>query len=86
MAVERWRSSEKYNLTGVHGAAVFRDLPEGTRLRMVTGEIVEILANARNGSNLIVKVLEDEKKPSSVGEEQYVLFTDVQEAVEEGVS
>jgi len=82
--VASWKPSGKYDLTGVHGAAVFRDLPEGTKLRMVGGSIVEILENARNGANLYVRVVENEANPSSVGEEEYVFFTDVQEAVEEG--
>ena len=72
---------KQYDLTGVHGAAVFRDLPEGLKLKMVTGEIVEIVANARNGANLIVRVLENEAKPSSVGDEEYVFFADVKEVV-----
>jgi len=74
-------TSKQYDLTGVHGAEVFRDLPEGLKLRMVSGAIVEILANARNGANLIVRVLENEANPSSVGEEEYVFFTDVAEVV-----
>jgi hypothetical protein len=72
---------KQYDLTGVNGAAVFRDLPEGLKLRMLTGEIVEIVANARNGANLIVKVVENEANPSSVGEEEYVFFADVKEVV-----
>ena len=63
---------------------MFRDLPEGLKLRMVDGAMVEIVANERNGANLIVKVLENAANPSSVGDEEYVLFTDVQEVVEEG--
>ena len=39
---------KKYDLTGVHGAEVFRDLPEGLKLRMLDGSVVEILANARS--------------------------------------
>lgn len=74
-------SSKQYDLTGIHGAQVFRDLPEGLKLRMVSGAIVEIVANARNGANLIVRVLEDEANPSSVGEEEYVFYTDVKEAI-----
>ena len=80
----QWKTSDKYDLTGVHGAEVFRDLPEGTKLRMEDGHIVEILENARNGANLLVRVVENESNPSSVGEEEFVFFTDVKEAVEEG--
>ena len=74
-------SAKKYDLTGVHGAEVFRDLPEGLKLRMVTGEIVEIVANAHDGAILIVRVVENEAKPSTVGEEQTVFYADVKEVV-----
>jgi hypothetical protein len=75
-------TSKKYDLTGVHGAEVFRDLPVGIKLRMLDGSIVEILANARNGANLIVKVVENEHNPSSVGNEEYVFFADVDKVVD----
>ena len=82
----QWKASDKYDLTGVNGAQVFRDLPEGIKLRMTTGQIVEILENARNGANLLCRVVENDENPASVGEEEYVFFTDVQEVVEEGAS
>src|SRR5437773_2497397 len=50
---------KQYDLTGVHGAEVFRDLPEGLKLRMVDGAIVEIVANAHDGAVLIVRTLEN---------------------------
>jgi hypothetical protein len=86
VAVTRWEPSNKYDLTGVNGAQVFRDLPQGIKLRMVTGQIVEILENAGNGANLLCRFVENEENPSSVGEEEYVFFTDVKEVVEEGAS
>ena len=73
---------KKYDLTGVHGAEVFRDLPEGLKLRMDDDRIVEILANARDGAVLVVKVVNNDKDPSSVGEEQTIFFADVREVVE----
>ena len=79
-----WVASKQYDLTGVHGAEVFRDLPEGANLRMVDGHIVEIVENARNGANLLVRVVENEDNPSSVGEDEFVFFADVKEAVEKG--
>lgn len=82
----QWKTSDKYDLTGVHGAQVFRDLPRGIKLRMVTRQIVEILENAGNGANLLCRFVENEENPSSVGEEEYVFFTDVKEVVEEGAS
>jgi len=74
-------TQKKYDLTGVNGAAVYRDLPEGLKLRMVTGEIVQILANAHDGAILIVKTIENEKNPSSVGDEQAIFYADVKEVV-----
>ena len=78
-----WVASKTFDLTGIDGAAVFRDLPEGTKLRMSDGHIVEIIENARNGANLLCKVVENEHAPSSVGEEEFVFFTEVAEVVEE---
>ena len=74
-------TSKKYDLTGVHGAEVFRDLPEGLKLKMATGEIVEIVANAHDGAILIVRVLENTANPSRVGGEETIFYTDVQEVV-----
>jgi hypothetical protein len=82
--VADWKPNANYDLTGIDGAKVFRDLPEGAKLRTAGGSIVEILENARDGATLLVKVIENEENPSSVGEEEYVFFADVQEAVEEG--
>jgi len=73
---------KKYDLSGVHGAEVFRDLPEGLKLRMVDGSIVEIAANAHDGAVLIVKVIESTANPASVGGEETIFFTDVKEVVE----
>jgi len=73
---------KKYDLSGVHGAEVFRDLPEGLKLRMVDGSIVEIVANAHDGAVLIVKVLESTENPGSVGSEDTIFFTDVKEVVD----
>ena len=73
---------KKYDLTGVHGAEVFRDLPEGLKLRMDDGSIVEITANAHDGAILMVKVVESTANPGSVGEEQTIFFTDVKEVVD----
>lgn len=74
--------SKQYDLTGVHGAEVFRDLPEGLKLRMNDDSIVQIVANARDGAVLIVKVLENAGNPASVGTEETILFVDVKEVVE----
>ena len=78
-----WVASKEFDLTGIEGAAVFRDLPEGTRLRMSDGHIVEIVENARNGANLLCKVVENEADSSAVGEEEFVFFADVVEVVQE---
>jgi hypothetical protein len=76
-------SKKKYDLTGVNGAHVFRELPEGLKLRLTDGSIVQIIANAKDGAILNVKVLERPNNPSAVGEEEFTYFTDVAEVVEE---
>ena len=70
----------KYDLSGVHGAEVFRTLPEGTRITLLNGAVGEITANARDGGFILVKFLEHPKDPSKIGEEDYVFFNEVREA------
>ena len=73
---------KKYDLSGVHGAAQFRTLPEGLKLKMANGSIGEIIGNAGDGAYVLVRVLVDPKDPKRVGEEQPVFFTDVVDVVE----
>jgi hypothetical protein len=55
-----------------------RDLPEGTKLKLKNGAVVEIVTNANDGGWLLGKFLEHEKEPAMVGTEDWVFFGDVQ--------
>jgi hypothetical protein len=72
--------SKKYNLSGQHGAEVFRTLPEGTKVKLINGAAGEITANPRDGGFILVRFLEHPQDPSKVGEEDYVFFNEVREA------
>ena len=72
--------SNKYVLSGQHGAEVFRALPEGTKIKLLNGAVGVITANAHDGGFILVKFLEHPKDPSKVGEEDYVFFNEVREA------
>jgi hypothetical protein len=75
-------SSKKYDLSGVHGAEVFRDLAEGLKVKLTSGAIAEITGNPHDGGFLLVKIVEDQGNPSNVGDEQAVFFQEVREVVE----
>ena len=75
-------SSKKYDLSGVHGAEVFRDLPEGLQIRLTSGAIGEIIGNPHNGAILLLRIVQNDEDPSRVGEEEYVFYPDVKEVVE----
>jgi hypothetical protein len=70
-------SSKEYDLTGVHGAEQFRDLPEGLKVTLINGATGEIVGNPRDGAVLIVKILASPENPSEVGEEQAIFYPDV---------
>lgn len=72
---------DDYDLTGIHGAEVFRDLPEGVRLRMTDGSAAEIVANARDGAWLLVRITEDPDNPDRAGQEEHVFFADVESVI-----
>jgi hypothetical protein len=74
-------SSKQYDLSGVHGAEVFRDLAEGLKIRLTNGSVAEITGNPHDGGFLLVKIVEDETNPSNVGDEQAVFFHEVREVV-----
>jgi hypothetical protein len=73
--------AKTYNLSGVHGAEVFRDLDEGLKVRLTSGSVGEITGNPHDGGFLLVRIVEDESDPSIVGDEQAVFFEDVKEVV-----
>ena len=72
--------SKKYDLSGQHGAEVFRELPEGARITLLNGAVGEVTANPHDGGFILVKFLEHPKDPSKVGEEDYVFFNEVRGA------
>ena len=74
-------TSKKYDITGVHGAEVFRDLPEGLKLRMLDGALVEIVGNPHDGAVLVVRVVEPGERSPAVGEEDTIFFADVKEVI-----
>jgi hypothetical protein len=75
--------SAKYDLTGVHGAEVFRDLPDGVKLSLADGAIGEIIANAHDGAIVILRIVDSPKDPSRVGTEETVFYTEVNDVVED---
>jgi hypothetical protein len=72
--------SKKYDLSGRNGSEVFRTLPEGTKVKLVSGAAGEIIANPHDGGYILVKILEHPLEPSKVGDEDYVFFNEVREA------
>jgi hypothetical protein len=74
-------SSSDYDLTGIRGAEIFRELPEGTRLQLSDGAICEIAANAGDGAWVIVTIVEDPNNPDRVGAEEPVFYAEVQSVV-----
>ena len=72
--------AQKYDLSGQHGAEVFRTLPEGTKVKLVGGAAGEVTGNPHDGGFVLVKILEDPEDPSKVGQEDYVFFNEVREA------
>ena len=74
-------SPKQYDLSGIHGAEVFRDLAEGLKIRLTNGAIGEIVGNPRNGAILLIKILEHPEDPSKVGDEEAVFYPDVREVV-----
>jgi hypothetical protein len=73
--------SNEYDLTGVHGAEVFRTLPEGLKIELTNGAVGEITANPHNGAVLLVTYVEYPDNPAKVGEEEAVFFTSVKRVV-----
>ncbi len=70
-----------YDLSGVDGARVFRDLPEGIRLQLDDGSVVEIVGNPRDGANVVARIIECPADPSRVDEEDVVYYTEVKGVV-----
>jgi hypothetical protein len=55
----------------------FRDLPEGTIVRLRNGSTAEVTGNPRDGAWLIVKIVEPGPDLAQAGSEEMVFYTDV---------
>ena len=81
---ESWREDTltAREVTTRPAAEVFRDLPEGLKLKLTDGALAEIVGNPRDGAILLLKILEHPNDPSRVGGEEAVFYTDVKEVVD----
>jgi len=75
-------STKKYEINGIHGAEVFRDLPLGVKIIMQNGMVGEAIGNPHNGAIMQVRITEFPDEPSRVGEEEYVFYTEVKEVTD----
>jgi len=71
----------QYDLDGLGGPEAFRTLPEGVKLTLLNGARGEVIGNPGDGGFVLVKWLEHPQEPAKVGEEEYVFFNEVKEAV-----
>lgn len=72
------QSSENKDLTSSAAAFIFRDIPVGTKVRMVkedpwNGGVAEVVGNPRDGAWLLVKFIEH-PDASKVGTEDMLFF------------
>jgi hypothetical protein len=72
-------SKKKYDLSGIHGAEVFRTLAPGLKVTMDSGMVGEIIGNAGDGAILQIRVTANPEDPSRVGEDEFVYFGEVEE-------
>ena len=75
-------STQKYDIGGVHGAEVFRDLPLGLKITMNSGMVGEIVGNPHDGAVMMIQITENPEDPSRVGEEEYIFYTEVKEVTD----
>jgi hypothetical protein len=73
--------AQKYDLSGLDTIDVWCKLREGTTLTLINGAVAEIIANPQDGGFVLVRFSEHPQDPSKVGEEDYIFFNDVKEAV-----
>jgi hypothetical protein len=72
-------ASKEYDLSGPNGAVVYRNLPEGLKVRLTNGALGEITGNPHDGAYLLVRIMENSADPSKVGNDEIVFFSDVKE-------
>lgn len=70
-------SSSGYDPNSTEAAFVYRDLPEGARVKLKNGAVAEITGNPRDGAWLLIRFIEH-PDPSKVGQDDMVFFTDVE--------
>jgi hypothetical protein len=75
-------STKKYEINGIHGAEVFRDLPLGVKIIMQNGMVGEAIGNPHNGAIMQVRITEYPDEPTRVGEEEYIFYTEVKEVTD----
>jgi hypothetical protein len=73
--------AQKYDLSGLDTIDVWCKLPEGTTLTLINGAVAEIIANPQDGGFVLARFTEHPEDPSKVGEEDYIFFNEVKEAV-----
>ena len=59
-----------------------RDMPEGTKLELKNGDLVEVALNAKDGGWLVARYLECENNPALVGTEEWIFFAEVAAEIE----
>lgn len=64
------------------GSPMLRAVPEGTKLSLTDGSIVEVVGNPGNGGWLLVRYLESPSGSPAVGDEEWVFYSDVKDFVE----
>ena len=74
--------SNTYDLSGVHGAEVYRTLPPGLRLKLRDGAIARIIENPGDGAYIQTEIVEASDEPDRVGTEEMVYFLEVEGVVE----
>jgi hypothetical protein len=65
------------DLINVNNTVIVTNLPEGQRIKLRDGSLVEVTANPRDGAWLFIKFIESPEDPSLVGTEDMVFATDV---------
>jgi hypothetical protein len=65
------------------GGPLLREVPVGTKLLLKDQSIVEIIGNPGDGGWVQVRYLETQADDASVGDEEWVFYTDVQDFAQE---
>lgn len=74
-------SGDQYDLKGMHGAKIFRDLPAGLLVRLSDGAEGRIVANPGDGAFILIEITSDPNDVDRVGEEETVFYAEVDAVV-----